>query len=87
MTHGIRKTMEEMTGHDVGTCPWRAFSDPFVQRVQTAMRFHESGQLAFVEPEPSHKLVEGIAMYNAIDNRVYSKQLDMKRKEQERSRA
>lgn len=78
--------MLEMTGQEIETCPWRAFQDPFVARVVRAYRFHESGQLAFVEPDPSHKLVEGIAMYAAIDNRVNSKQLEMQRKKAESER-
>jgi hypothetical protein len=84
MTAGIRNTIKTMTGTYVDTCPWRAFKEPFVSRVIDAMRFFESGQLAFKVPHPSHRLVEGIAYYHSVDNRVYGSILDRDRAERKR---
>lgn len=84
MTAGIRQTMETMTGTPVDTCPWRAFADPFVARVLNAYRFFESGQLSFALPDPSHRLVEGLAFYHAVDNRVHGQMLDKERTERKR---
>jgi hypothetical protein len=84
MTEPIRKTMEAMTGYNVGTCPWRAFHSPFVRRVRTAMSFFESGQLAFACPFPSYKLVQGIAFYQGASNRMQGKQLDLDRETRKR---
>lgn len=79
MTEPIRKTMESMTGYDVATCPWRAFRDPFVQRVMSAMRFFESGQLAFGVSNPSYKLVQGVGFYRTVDGRMQGKQMELER--------
>jgi hypothetical protein len=84
MTAGIRQTMHQMTGMHVDVCPWRAFKDPFVGRVLAAMRFFESGQLAYHAPNPSHRLVEGIGWYHTVDNRVYGHVLDREREERKR---
>lgn len=84
MTAGIRQTMQQMTGENVDTCPWRAFRDPFVGRVLAAMRFFESGQLAYHAPNPSHRLVEGIGWYHTVDNRVHGHVMDKDREERKR---
>lgn len=79
MTEGVRQTMESMTGYDVGTCPWRAFSDPFVQRVRAAYPFFGSGQLDVKVPNASYKLVEGIGFYHLVHNRMQAKQFELDR--------
>lgn len=84
MTAGIRQTMQQMTGANIDTCPWRAFRDPFVGRVLAAMRFFESGQLAFHAPNPSHRLVAGIGHYHSVDNRVHGAVLDKEREDRKR---
>jgi hypothetical protein len=84
MTAGIRQTMHQLTGTHVDVCPWRAFRDPFVGRVLGAMRFFESGQLAYHAPNPSHRLVEGISWYHSVDNRVHGHMLDRDRDERKR---
>lgn len=84
MTAGIRQTIATVTGTPVDVCPWRAFTDPFVARVLHAFRFFESGQLSFALPEPSHRLVEGLAFYAQVDNRVHGYMLDKEREERKR---
>lgn len=84
MTATVRQTIKTMTGTHVDVCPWRAFRDPFVGRVLDAMRFFESGQISFRVPNPSHRLVEGIAYYHTIDSRVYGAILDRDRAERKR---
>ncbi len=73
--------MHSMTGQWIDTCPWRAFLDPFVQRVLAALKFMESGQLAFLLPNPTHRLVEGISYYLGVDNQVHGMILDHEREE------
>lgn len=79
MTHQIRAAMESMTGTRVDTCPWSAFNHEIVWRVQSALPYFESGQLAFVLPDPSHRLVEALTFWTGVDNRVHGKQLDKER--------
>lgn len=84
MTAGIRQTIQTVTGVPADTCPWRAFRDPFVARVLNAYRFFESGQLAFALPEPSHRLVEGLAFYAQVDGRVHGHLMDKEREDRKR---
>lgn len=84
MTAGIRQTIQTVTGSPVDVCPWRAFRDPFVARVLAAFRFFESGQLSFALPDPSHRLVEGLAFYSQVDNRVHGHLMDKDREERKR---
>lgn len=87
MTQGIRQTIAEMTGQDVGTCPWRAFQDPFVQRVISVVKWtggEDGGSLHELYSEPSNKLVQGYALYRAIDARMRGKQLDLEREKSRR---
>lgn len=76
--------METMTGTVIRTCPWSSFLQPIVQRAMRALPYFESGQLAFVEPEPSHRLVEALTHYTGVDNRMHGKQLDMEREKRTR---
>lgn len=69
-TNGILKFAEQWTGDRPLSCPWDAFRDPFVARVTNAYRYFESGQLEFVEPHPSHRLVEGVSHYHYVNNRI-----------------
>lgn len=87
MTDGIFSTLEDYTGYRPVSCPWRAFFDPFVQRVVRAYDFFESGQLSWAVSKPSHRLVDGVAFYHRVDNTVWSKQLRQEREEQEQRRS
>lgn len=73
----IRETITDMTGVEPVSCPWRAFSVPIVREVMHAVQFHESGNLAFALPTPSHKLVEALAVWNQVYNRVQAKQMEL----------
>lgn len=79
MTDGILSTAAEWTGLRPRTCPWRAFYKPFTQRVLHAYRFFESGQLAWVEPDPSYKLVTGVAHYHTAMGRARIAQMEVDR--------
>ena len=89
MSEGVMSAMRAATGSDALACPWRAFSDPLVQRVLSALPFFESGQLAFKLPAPSHRLVEAIGWYQTVSNRMTGIELDERNKERqsERTRA
>lgn len=84
MTDGVLNVIEDFTGYKPTGCPWRAFFDPLVERVVRAYAFFESGQLAWSEPHPSHRLVDGMSFYHRIDGMIHGKQL---RQEQEQWRA
>lgn len=88
MTDGIRTAMKDMTGAFVSSCPWRAFKHPLVSEVMQSVQWYESGNLDFAIREPSHRLVEGIRVWNQAYNRMYSRQLELDRiaLEQERDR-
>lgn len=86
MTDPVRKAVESYTGTPLYRCPWRAFYDPLVLRVMQAMPFFESGQLGFALPDPSHRLVQGIAFYQSASNRMTAQQMDLERDERERAR-
>ena len=62
--------MDDFTGDKPAACPWRAFFDPFVQRVIAAHAFFESGQLEFYLHNPSHRLVEGLGYYHKAGLKV-----------------
>lgn len=82
MTQGIRKTMEDMTGYNVATCPWAAFNDPFVQRVLSICRWtagEDGGALSELHSDPSNKLVQGYALYRAVDARMRARQMEIDR--------
>jgi len=89
MSEGVRSAMRAATGSDAIGCPWRAFSDPLVQRVLSALPFFESGQLAFKLPAPSHRLVEAVGWYQTVSNRMTALEMDERKKERqsERTRA
>lgn len=84
MTQGIRSAIEGMTGTRVDTCPWSAFGDPLVWRVQNALPYFESGQLGFALPDPSHRLVEALTFYESVSNRMQGKQMDREREKRQR---
>jgi hypothetical protein len=85
MTEAIRAVIQEMTGVEPVSCPWRAFSYPLVTDVLKAFQFFESGNLGVALPEPSHKLVEALGWWSQVNNRVQSKQMEMDRKERHQS--
>lgn len=84
MTDSILQTAADWTGARPLTCPWRAFYDPFVRRVQHAYRFFESGNLAVFLPNPSHRLMEGISHMHSVQNRISHHLHEQDRKERER---
>lgn len=73
--------IEDWTGDRPPTCPWRAFWDPLVRQVLHAYPWFLKQQLAIVEPEPSNRLVEGIAHYHHALSAVEFKQIEQERKE------
>lgn len=87
MTDGVRKAMQDLTGHYVGTCPWHAMQDPLVSRVLAVMPFFESGQLEYIAPQPSHRLVAGVRFYNNVYNSMFSKQQELDRQNRDRATA
>lgn len=49
------------------TCPWRPFTapgDPYVARIINAHYWFELHQFEAVEPDASHRVVEGVAFYH-----------------------
>lgn len=84
MTDGILSTVEQWTGDRPASCPWAAFFDPFVHRVLTAHRAFESGNLAWAQPNPSHRLVQGVLHYDGVLSRCHA--LRMKQEAEERAR-
>jgi hypothetical protein len=84
MTDGIRSTILQMTGAFVPGCPWHAFKHPIVRDVMQVLPFVESGNLEFVCPEPSHRLVEAVALWTTMYNRMMSKQLEIEREQKKR---
>jgi len=77
MTESIRGVVQEMTGIEPVSCPWRAFSYPLVTDVLKAFQFFESGNLNVALPEPSHKLVEALGFWSQVNNRLQSKQMEL----------
>ena len=82
----MREAVRDWTGQYQDTCPWRAFTDPFVGRVLEAHRWYESGQLAFAYPNASHRLIEGVGFFHSVSDLVASKQMAMEREKREAER-
>ncbi len=87
MTNGIREVVQRMTGDVIPSCPWRPLSKPFVGRVIELINAKEDGNMAFVAPSPSHRLVQGVQHYMAVDNQVHGLLLDNERAIRERKAA
>jgi hypothetical protein len=85
MTEAIRAVVQEMTGVEPVSCPWRAFSLPLVTDVLKAFQFFESGNLGVALPEPSHKLVEALGFWSQVNNRVQAKQMELERAERKQA--
>lgn len=81
MVEAIRSVMTEMTGCEPVSCPWRAFTHPLVGEVLRAVQFAEHGNLAFALPNPSHRLVEALAVWNQVGNRIQAKTMERDREE------
>jgi hypothetical protein len=62
MTDGALSTIKNWTGVAfTGGCPWRPLmNDPLVHEVLAAWPFFENGTLALYNPNPSHRLMEGL---------------------------
>ena len=65
MTDGILSTLKNFTGAEFkGGCPWRPLMvDPLVREVRQAWPFYEKGTLALYRPDPSHRLMEGLRVF------------------------
>lgn len=70
MTDGVLGAVKAWTGVEQLGCPHRAFFSPFVVEVANAEAAWESGQMAWLHPDPSHVLVEGVKLYHQIALRV-----------------
>jgi len=82
MVENVHSVIEQWTGTAPRGCPWAAFLDPFVVRVHRAVGFCEHGEYDWYAPDPSNRLVEGIAFFKRCLNAVFAK-----RREQERERS
>ncbi len=89
MTDGILSVAAEWTGTKLTGigCPWRAFFDPFTQRVVDAYRHYDKGQLSTFAPNPSHRLLEGVAHYARTANAIEWKRMELDREEYKRRSA
>lgn len=63
MTNGVHTTIKDFTGASCGGCPWFVFNDPLVREVLAAWPFYKRGQLDVYNPDPSHRLVEGLRTF------------------------
>ncbi len=64
MTDGILSMLKAWTGADFrGGCPWVVFNDALVRDVRQSWPFYEKGELALYRPDPSHRLVEGLRVF------------------------
>lgn len=79
--------MQTFTDISIDVCPWSAHRDPLVARVVSLLQFFETGQLALAAPGISNRVMEGIAFYKRVDNRVHCMQLDMERETRKREAA
>jgi hypothetical protein len=77
----FRMAVFQWLGEAQQSCPWRAFRDPFVARVLDAYRWFESGQVAMHDPDPSNRLVEGIAFYHRALNICQSQLMELDREQ------
>jgi len=89
--HGLRRhldVIERVTGHAPPTCPWRAYSDPFVAEVMSHTWAVEHGNLGVTLGEdPPAVLVDGIRAYRmallstqAEDRRIARDEAEQKRR-------
>ena len=74
--------IRDITGTEIESCPWQAFSDPFVQEILEAVPWYEKGQLSMYWPRPLHLHIEGLSHYSRAvmqvrgeDQRVRMKQM------------
>ncbi len=87
MTDGILSVVEGWTGTRAIECPWRAFFDPFVNRVRAAYEFFVEGQMAIAVPGPSARLVAGVAHFHRAVNSCERTRMDEERDERKREQA
>lgn len=60
------EAIELWTGDRPLTCPRRALSDPLVMRVMHAYQAFKRGAFASAEPDPSHRLMEGVLHFDRM---------------------
>lgn len=77
-------TVRNWTGDRPMACPWNALRDPFVARVLEAHRF--KGELAFAVPQPSHRLVKGLAHFEYVGNRIDQMMWEQRKEQREQER-
>ena len=81
------ETIESVAGDRPETCPWLAFSDPFVLEILEAYAFFESGQLSlYWGADPANLLVEGIRHYHGAVRRVTADHQEKQLKEMKEAR-
>ena len=62
---GHLSTIETVTGHAPGTCPWRSFSVPIVREVlAVAWALRSSNLSSAIGTDPPHKLAQAIGVYD-----------------------
>jgi hypothetical protein len=62
---GHLSTIETVTGHAPGTCPWRSFTVPIVREVLSVTWALRSSNLsAATGTDPPHKLAQAIGVYD-----------------------
>ena len=76
MVESVHSVCEQWTGQRPTGCPWAAFRDPFTVSVLRAVA---SEELAWSQPDPSHRMVEAVTFYKQRRGTV-----EAKRREQER---
>jgi hypothetical protein len=76
----VLRTIEEWTGYRPPTCPWRSFWDPLVARVMRCVNAYRKSQLQVVEPDPSHRLLEGVVFFEQQSAIVQGRMREQTRK-------
>ena len=94
-TMAIREAVRIMTGIEPVSCPWRAFSDPYVAEVLRAYRWWKAGQLESRYPGgvPA-PIASGVEVYDSalnsvqvVDMRADREKREAERKEREANRS
>lgn len=84
MTQGTLNAIGSMTlTEQPSGCPWSAFFDPFVRRVQEAHVFMEKSGMGWAHPDPSNRLVDGVGFYHRTLETIHGKQFEEDRKRRE----
>lgn len=87
MVENVHGVIEQWTGTAPQGCPWAAFLDPFVVRVVRSSAVADDGYLELYEPDPSNRLIEGLAFYKRCRASVESKRMQQERERAQSQRA